>query len=826
MRTSPLVLSVLLAFSCRGPEAADTSDPLRSAAVGARHPSRGAFSPVQPGTWASASWGPGARYSAGEGSDLEVGVWSAHATRVLLEIYTSATGADAAYDYWLAKGSDSVWRGRVASVPGKALYAFRAFGPNWPYSSAWRRGNSAAGFVADVDAQGNRFNPNKVLFDPYALELSHDKTGAALRAAGETPEMFGTGGANVSPAQVYSGPCTGNTPIDRRAVDTGRFAPKAIALEDATGTGAAPHLAPQDAIVYEAHVRGLTRHPSSMRLQQILQGVPGFERVQGIPDAARGTYLAAGMMAPYLKALGFNTIELMPIQESDNELDPGDKPGGSFWGYMTYGFFAPDRRYAADQRPGGPTREFKQMVAAFHAAGIEVMLDVVYNHSGEGGTWDSTRAAAELTSLRGLDNASYYALSSDPSAYFDSTGCGNNLDGAQAPVSQLIRDSLAHWTTAMGVDGFRFDEAAELGRGGPPARAFDPNAPLLTAIAALAAQAQVKIVAEPWDIAAYEVGQFPPGWGEWNGRYRDAVRRYLESDASGSGNVTWADAFYGDYDDFFRAGGPGRTVNFIDAHDGFTLADLVSYDAKANASLGWPFGPSDGGADGNDSWDFGGDLALRRQAARNFALFLALSRGVPMMVYGDELSRTQDGNNNPYAIDSVATWNNYAMIGSDDPQSLPTEDASGGARPYDDNLGKGAYPAGRNGFFSFVRYVLSLRGAHPALRQGDYAMPISFSKPDGSPGFDSHSDLMARVALSGSAVGDQDFLLLSNLYWADGTFTVPPAPTGTRWVRLVDTAAWAEPQANVWDPATATAIAGSYTVHARSMVLLTSLPAN
>ncbi|MGZ6142389.1 MAG: hypothetical protein ACXWLM_03570 [Myxococcales bacterium] len=332
MRASPALVALLsLLGACHAPAPADPDDDLRSSAVGARHPSRGAFSPVQQGSWASASWGPGAHYSAGEGSDLLVGVYSAHATRILLEIYTAATGKDAAYDYWLQKGSDSVWRGRIAGVPGKALYAFRAFGPNWPYSSAWRRGNSAAGFVRDVDAAGNRFNPNKVLFDPYALELSHDKTSAALRAAGEAPEMFGTGGADVAPGQVYSGPSTGNLPIDRREVDTGRFAPKAIALEDATGTGRRPGLAPQDAIIYEAHVRGLTRHPSSVRLQQLLQGVPGFEKVQGIPDPLRGTYLAAGMMAPYLEALGFNTVELMPIQESDNELDPADRPGGNYW---------------------------------------------------------------------------------------------------------------------------------------------------------------------------------------------------------------------------------------------------------------------------------------------------------------------------------------------------------------------------------------------------------------------------------------------------------------------------------------------------------------
>ncbi len=467
------------------------------------------------------------------------------------------------------------------------------------------------------------------------------------------------------------------------------------------------------------------------------------------------------------------------------------------------------------------------MMAAFHDAGLEVYLDVVYNHAGEGGTWDATRAAAELTSFRGLDNATYYALSdADRTAYFDTTGCGNNLDMSHAPAAQLVKDSLAHWIGDMGVDGFRFDEAAELGRDTAPAYNFNPNARLLTDIAALAAANDVEVIAEPWDVGTYQVGQFPAGWGEWNGRYRDAARRYLKGDASGSGNVSWADAFYGDYNDFFRAGGPQFSVNMIDAHDGFTLADLVSYDSKTNASRAWPFGPSDGGNDSNDSWGWGGDPSLRRQAMRNFVVFQALSRGVPMLVYGDEFGRTQNGNNNPYDVDSVASWNNYDMIASDAPQTVPTGDASGGAEIYANNLGTDATADGRNDFFLFVQHVLGLRAAHPALRQSDYAMPIAFSKADGSAGFNSHADLMGRILLSGSAAGDEDFLVLSNAYWADGNFAVPAAAPGMRWVRLVDTAVWAETSGNAWSPDAAATIAGSYSVHARSMAVLAAVPAN
>ena len=578
-----LLAAFLVAVGGAGCDSARPAEPqeadlaTRSAAPGRSHPASGAYAPVGEAGWGAATWPPGARFTAGEGSSLQVAVSSKNATAVLLELYSGNGARDASADYWMKKGPDSIWRAQVARVPGKTQYAFRAWGPNWPLAAAWRRGNSSAGFLADVDAAGNRFNPNKVLFDPYARELNHDRTSALLAAAGEGVAMFGTGGADAGAGQTYAGPSTAGKAIDRRNVDTGRYAIKGIAFIDTTSTGVRPHLPQQDAAIYEAHVRGLTAHPSAARLTTLLQGLPGFGQVVDIPDAARGTYRGAGLLAPYVKAVGYTTIELLPVMESDNEQNPARGPGGNDWGYMTYGWFAPDRHYSSDKSPGGPTREFKQMVAAFHAAGLEVYLDVVYNHSGEGGTWDATRKAAELTSLRGLDNATYYALSAaDRSAYFDTTGCGNNLDASQPKVAALIEDSLAFWSSEMGVDGFRFDEAPELGRDQPPVYDYNRNANLLVDIAAMAAANGLEVIAEPWDVGTYQVGNFPAGWGQWNGRYRDAVRRYIKGDLSGSGGATWADAFHGDYGAFNGAGGPHKSVNLLDAHDGFTLADLVA----------------------------------------------------------------------------------------------------------------------------------------------------------------------------------------------------------------------------------------------------------
>lgn len=799
--------------------------PASSTTLGQRYPSTGPFSPVSPSTWATATWPQGARYVSGEGSDLEIGVYSKNATKVLLEIYTSATGTDAVYDYWMVKGADNIWRAKLASVPGKIIYAFRAWGPNWPFSASWTRGNSAAGFITDVDANGNRFNPNKVLYDPYGLEMTHDKDNPALRAAGENPGMFGTGGTDVGPGHTYSGPITNNVAINRRNVDTGRWAPKSYAFVDNTSTGTKPNIAQKDAIIYEAHVRGMTMHPSASSLTTILSGIPGFSTVQNVPAQYRGTYKGLTYMIPYLKALGVNAIELLPVHETDNDNNPSNAAGGNYWGYMTYSFFAPDRRYAYDKSPGGPTKEFKEMIKAFHDNGMEVYLDVVFNHTGEGGIWEATGKVAEITGFRGLDNAEYYALvSTDKSKYWESTGCGNNFDASNAIVRQHILNSLTHWITKMGVDGFRFDLAPVLGRDNKPNYNFNPNAQLLVDIANLTTTYNVEMIAEAWDTqwpGGYQVGQFPNKWGEWNGRYRDAVRRFLKGDLSGGGGVSYADAFYGDYNFFNDQGGPHKSVNFIVAHDGFTLADLVSYNGKTNTSRLWPFGPSDGGNDNNDSWNSDGNQSLRRQRLRNFWVYQFFSRGVPMIVWGDEFGRTQNGNNNPYNIDSPATWNNYFMINTDTPQAVSTG-ISGEA--YHNNLGTDSRADGKNNIFLFARNVINLRKNSVALRQANYSMPIYFAKADGSGGFSASSDRAVRIHIDGSTVGDADYLLFVNMWTSTVNFTAPPADSGRVWKRIIDTSAWAEGNDNFWDESSAWTLSGTYGQNPWSIAVFKAVP--
>jgi glycogen operon protein len=461
------------------------------------------------------------------------------------------------------------------------------------------------------------------------------------------------------------------------------------------------------------------------------------------------------------------------------------------------------------------------MVKAFHDHGIEVWLDVVYNHTGEGGNWDSTKQVASVTGLRGFDNIDFYELSSsDPASYFETTGVGNNLNVAKAVGRRLVLDSLRYWALTMGVDGFRFDLAAELGRDAAPSYGFHPGAQLLVDIASFAGANNVDVIAEPWDIGAYGVGQFPSGWAEWNGKFRDATRRFFNGDLSGSNGSTYADVFYGSFNDYNDQGGPAKSVNFTVAHDGFTLADLVSYGAKTNASRSWPFGPSDGGSDSNDSWDTGGDQALRRQRFRSLLTWEMFSRGVPMIVAGDELARTQNGNNNPYNVDAPGTWNNYNMIATDSPQ-LTATGASGEA--YHNNLGTDAHADGKNALFTFARQLINLRRASRALRQSDYAMTISFARNDGSGGFDSHSDRAVRIQLDGSAVGDADYLLYVNNWTGTVTFTPPAPDAGKRWVRIIDTAAWAESHDNFWGDSDADTIAGTYDAHAWSIVVLKSI---
>ncbi|OHD80106.1 MAG: hypothetical protein A2355_13230, partial [Spirochaetes bacterium RIFOXYB1_FULL_32_8] len=650
-----------------------------SATIGENHPATGIFSPVDSATWGTATWSLGSHFV---GSDVTFAVYSKNATRILLEIYETETsttntkkgyGTSARYDYWMTKGADNIWRAKLASVPPKTYYAFRAWGPNWTFDATWTRGNSNKGFISDVDDNGNRFNPNKVLFDPYTRELSHDKEFPEMDAAGESGGMYGTGGSTTLPTpQMYSGPMTtGGVSIDSRNVDTGRWVPKGIILQKTNETFTKPVFAEESSVMYEAHVRGISAHNSVTDLQTILSGMSGFEGVVNVPAEYRGTYKGAGYLAKYLKSIGVNTIELLPVHETENDMMPfdGSQPtlGGAknFWGYMTYGFFAPDRRYAFDKSAGGPVSEFQQMVKALNTEGIKVFLDVVYNHTGEGGNWGK-KDVTGFVSMGGFDTAEYYHLvpgGLDKNLLVDgATGCGNQLNFSKTVNHNLVLDSLTYWIDDMGISGFRFDLAAVLGRK-PDLHTWDPDTtywdrvkafyndhPTLLAMAALGQSKGAWMIAEAWDMWGYPVGNFPNGWGEWNGRYRDSVRKYMTGDTSGHDGVSYTDAFYGDYAHFNDQGGPHKSINFLVAHDGFTLTDLVSYNAKQNSFLSWPFGPSDGGGDSNMSWDSDGSQSFRRQRLRNFWAFQMFSRGTPMIVYGDELARTQNGNNNPYNI--------------------------------------------------------------------------------------------------------------------------------------------------------------------------------
>lgn len=775
--------------------------------LGSMHPSKGAFSPVDEAAWDKGSWELGAHIS---GSETTFALYSANASKILLEIYDNKHGSDAKYDYWMKKDSNNVWRAKIKSAPHGTVYAFRCWGPNWEFDKAWTRGGSGAGFKSDVDGNGNRFNPNKVLFDPYAREMTHDKSNPTALGSGQDGGMYGTG------EEVYKD-------VPRRNFDTGKYAPKGYVIKDNTSYGNKPKIPQEKALIYEAHVRGITKHPSAANLNSILNNFDGFSDVANIPENKRGTYAGAAMLIPYLKGLGINTIELLPVHETDNDANPDDKAGGNFWGYMTYGFFAPDRRYSSDKNAGGPTKEFKEMVSAFHAAGMEVYLDVVFNHTGEGGVWGKGKFdTVELTSMHGIDNSTYYSLTDDKKFYWETTGCGNNMQCDNSVVQKFILDSLSYWIDDMGVDGFRFDLATVLGRekaGGD--WVYNQNSDTLKKIVQLGNENSVEMIAESWDCGSnsYQVGNFPQGWGGWNGRYRDAIRSYIGTGNRGKAN----DFIYGDYDHFNNEGGPHKSVNFIVAHDGFTLADLCSYQGAGNFQndkVNWPFGPSDGGNGNTNTLGFGTEKKDKRQAARNYIAVQMMSRGVPMIVYGDEFGRTQNGNNNPYNIDSVATWNNYNMINTASPHAIAT---GGTGETYHNNFGTFGNAKNKNGNFEFAKYMMKLRASEPALNQTDYNVTYEFKKENGTDNL-SDGDKCVWLRIKGSSILEgSDYLVFMNMYTANVNYAIP-TESGYSWVRLADTQSYFETDFNCWNLDKGASISGSYGVAPWSVVILKKVP--
>jgi isoamylase len=629
-----------------------------------------------------------------DGSGVNFALFSKHAERVEL-CFFDPKGRREIERIELRERTDFVWHCYLPDARPGLLYGYRVHGPQEP-------------------EHGHRFDPSKVLLDPYS-KLIRGKVAAGL----------GRG----------------------QVVDTAF----------SWGNDRAPRTPWRDTLIYELHVKGFTqRHPE-------------------VPEQLRGSYaaLATAPVIEHLKKLGVTAVELLPIHCFVDEKRLVQHGLRNYWGYNSIGFFAPELRYSAT----GTLSEFKTMVKTLHSAGIEVILDVVYNHTGEGDHTGPTLA------FRGIDNAIYYRLdSSNPRRYLNFTGTGNSFNSAHRVVLALIMDSLRYWVEEMHVDGFRFDLATTLARNA--AQAFDRNGAFLAAIRQDPVISQVKLIAEPWDVAegGYQLGNFPPGWAEWNDKYRDAVRAYWKGGGGVIGEL--ASRLSGSSDIFLRGGrGPTASINFVTTHDGFTLQDLVSYNDKHNEAN---LEGSRDGANDNRSWNCGAEgptadaavLAQRARQKRNFLATLMFSQGVPMLLAGDELGRTQGGNNNAYCHDSPLSWLDWDS----------------------------ADPA----LFAFVQRLIKLRNEHPLFRRRTYfrghavrdpqTKDISWLNPDGAEMNDEDWARTSARALGalfsghgltergelGRLVEDDDLLLLLNAHDDTVAFKLP-GREGEDWHALLDT---------------------------------------
>jgi isoamylase len=724
------------------------------------------------------------------GTRVDFKVFSKNASRIQLEVFSQATGESAKISLPLSRTGDGVWSGSVsaaqlqkAGIKGPVFYGYRAWGPNFIFDPRWTPGSSL-GFKSDVDDKGNRFNPNKLCLDPYALEQSHDPIGPHNRDF--TPFKSG--------------------PKDRDK-DSALLAPKGVALKpQPVPSVPKPTRAFKDDTIYEVHVKGLTANDTNL------------------PPEKRGTYAGAATKAKYLKELGITAVEFLPVQEApndQNDLVQGTE-GDNYWGYMTNNFFSPDRRYASDKSPGGPTREFREMVEAFHKEGIKVFIDVVYNHTAEGGTHSEAPEVATLTSFRGIDNASYYQLADDARYFYDNTGTGANINATNPAVRNLIVDSLKYWKDEMGVDGFRFDLLSVLGnsveRGGFNYDRNDPNNALNRIPRELGARPAeggpgVDLIAEPWAIGgnSYQVGNFPDGWAEWNGKYRDSVRELQNLQGIKPTTPGQRAGRTSGSSDLFEDDGrkPPNSVNIIVTHDGLSLRDLHAYNAKNNMQP-WPFGASDGGEDHNASWDQGGDPAKQRQASRTALALLMTSAGVPMITGGDEFYRTQYGNNNAYNLDSDKIWLNW-----DDKDT-------------------------NKQFFEFSRALMRFRQEHPALRpaefftgkdkNGDGVKDVTWYKPDGTEAdgryMDNPDHHFLAYRVDGTEVSGEtakSILVAHNASPNGESVQLPPARAGSQWVLVSDTSHWMENESN-FAPPEGKRVDGHYHLHDRAVAIFVEQP--
>jgi glycogen operon protein len=551
---------------------------------------------------------PGLPYPLGatwDGEGVNFALFSGFASRVELCLFDSPESGVETARIALPERTNRVWHAYLPDVRPGQLYGYRVYGPYAP-------------------EHGQRFNPAKLLLDPYAKAI--------------------TGGVDWNDA-VY-GYRLGDAEADlsRSDEDSAAYMPKSVVIDTAFSWGddRPPRTPWSRTVLYECHVKGMTaRHP-------------------GVPEPLRGTYLglASDPILDHLGSLGVTAVDLLPIHHFIDEARLVALGLSNYWGYNPIGYFAPDPRYASGSR-GRQVFEFKSAVKAFHRVGIEVILDVVFNHTAEGNHLGPT------LSMRAIDNRVYYRLSPDSARYYlDYSGCGNTPNATHPRVLQLILDSLRYWVTEMHVDGFRFDLAPALAR--DPFE-FSQLSPFFVAIQQDPVLARVKLIAEPWDVGpgGYQLGRFPPGWVEWNGRYRDTVRRFWRGD---EGQVADLASRLAGSSDLFHSGdrGPYASINFVTCHDGFTLRDLVSYEQKHNQANG------ESNADGTHenwsrNWGAEGETTsvrvnrMRERLQRCFVALLAFSQGVPMISHGDELGRTQQGNNNAYCHDSELTWLDWEL---------------------------------------------------------------------------------------------------------------------------------------------------------------------
>jgi isoamylase len=671
---------------------------------------------------------PGSPYPLGstwDGEGVNFALYAENAEAVELCLFASTDDKTESAKISMTERTHHVWHIYLPQMKPGQLYGYRVHGPYEPFN-------------------GHRFNANKLLIDPYAKAISgtiqwHDSLfGYEIGQPGEDSNY------NHS--------------------DSAPYVPKSVVIEAAFDWEGdrllkIPY---NETIIYEAHVKGLTMlHPE-------------------VPEAIRGTYAAIAhpSIIGYLKDLGITALELMPVHHFVNDRFLVEKGLSNYWGYNSIGFFAPDARYSASDTQGQQVIEFKNMVKELHKAGIEVILDVVYNHTGEGNHMGAT------LSFRGIDNTSYYRLTEDKRYYMDYTGTGNTLNAMMPPVLRLIMDSLRYWILEMHVDGFRFDLAATLAR---ELHDVDRLGSFFDIIHQDPVISQVKLIAEPWDVGegGYQVGNFPPGWVEWNGKYRDCIRDYWRG--ADSMLSEFAVRFTGSPDLYFdNYRRPIASINFITAHDGFTLHDLVSYNDKHNEANGED---NKDGEDRNRSWNCGAEgdtedpeiIALRGKQKRNLLTTLFLSQGVPMLVAGDERGRTQKGNNNAYCQDNEISWMDWQKTDQDllnftkrlihfyknHPAFLRKRWFKGG-------------PVNENGLEDIAWFLPEGRQMTQENWNHDFAKSLAVYL---------NGDALRSQGPKGEPITDDNFYIIFNAYHEPLHYKLPVKKYGRNWIKVLDTAA-------------------------------------